>query len=684
MDNDLSVRYKSGLCSILVVWGGKGGCFVPSVFLLKIKPIECMSVSEVVSLRKAGRLEEAYEVAYRECSETPNECTYMSLFWVLHDFVKSGYAPDQNGAYLDKMKELLPVMRDDNGFGARAYRNMRLILLPNAGVVMEAFELSKRVPDAAYQRISAFLGPGASPLDDSLHEAAGWILYRYMKHAGGRLPSVKIRGLLRDYMMLHNARPSMLHSTVLNFALNFSKNNADFNFHKFFQMWGIGNLRQEDYAKGEVGGRVYPSLASKVAKKCFGIIKEIPRQSKSKDSLQWLKELYENVCRHEPDDDWAVRDYAAVCVWCDEADKAVALYRSLLSHLGNRYFLWAELACLMPDDTDLCIGFLLKAKEVERNEDFLGDVHLHLASLWLKKGCGAIAQKELEAYARHRKAKGWGMPGRYNTLKSTADAGGGEMPHVDYGGYVGRAEDFVFSDFDRIDFVVTKKWTAGGVGRCGFFDGKETYFSLKTNRFPILKRAKEGDIIQFRCRVEADCGKESLSGTAAAKRVVPMMARKTDKAAWSILPVRFGVVDYVNKSKRVIHIITQDSAVAFLKYEAVPFPINSFVKFRQYDDVRKDGPRTCVVCAEPCLPEEALPHMPCNVFRVDNVNDGKSLFHMAMKVGGFGGIVHYGKTDLRPAVGDRLWVTYCVKKGKDGKIQMKFLDIRPADAGGGV
>ena len=48
------------------------------------------------------------------------------------------------------------------------------------------------------------------------------IMYRYIKAEEKNVSSVEIRSLMRDYMNLSNERPSMLHSTFLNFALKSS------------------------------------------------------------------------------------------------------------------------------------------------------------------------------------------------------------------------------------------------------------------------------------------------------------------------------------------------------------------------------------------------------------------------------------------------------------------------------
>ena len=125
--------------------------------------------------------------------------------------------------------------------------------------------------------------------------------------------------------------------------------------------------------------------------------------------------------------------------------------------------MWAELANLLSNNNDLCIGLLLKAKKIEKNEDFLGDIHLSLASLWQKEGYSSIAIKELKAYASHRKEKGWAVSDRYRELMTNTVSGSDTSTKVDFNLYISKAEDYVYGEFEWVDFVITDKWMSDDV-----------------------------------------------------------------------------------------------------------------------------------------------------------------------------------------------------------------------------
>ena len=97
-------------------------------------------------------------------------------------------------------------------------------------------------------------------------ESYGWIIYRYIKSEINTLDSVSVRKYLWDYMNLKNDRPSMLHSMILNFGLNYSKEHSDFNLLNFFNLWRPGNLRYEDKTNSEHEGNNIPSLISRICR----------------------------------------------------------------------------------------------------------------------------------------------------------------------------------------------------------------------------------------------------------------------------------------------------------------------------------------------------------------------------------------------------------------------------------
>lgn len=775
-----------------------------------------MSVKEVTFLRKAGKLEDAFSLAKQELDNDPNEWTRMSMFWVLRDYARNEFIPqgeiDKAKKCLEQMGTLLPDMIDDSGVGQKAYQNLCKQILPYADVLKRLSELSKTDPNGAYNAMTAKFGKTGDSIDESLHEDFGWIVYRYMKANSDQLTSIQIRTLLRDYMLLKNGRPSMLHSTILNFALNFSKGHSDFSFYRFFIMWGVENLRYEDFETGDVEGKeipslisricrtiidthesfsveefvnkfevhnnevveylrqayfwslmnlhkqedynglwkafecyaqkysslgpsrwhseilkianrfmiegnsyrffpfmkqwigselenlrdedwtkekseegkLYPSLATKSAKKCFEFLKTDTANRSHTENIVWLKQLYAQVLKHETEDDWSARNYAMICVWEGSTSKAIETYKSLLVNMGEKFYLWSELAECITDNNNLRIALLLKAKEIERNEDFLGDVHLSLAKLWIEEGSFSYASKELSSYAKHRMEKGWTVSALYQELYSKIKDSSIAENEVDTEESIQLAEDFVYANYKWHDYVLTEKWSHDGKEYYNFFDGVDLSFSVKSNRYKALKKAKIGTVYRFRCHVaETELNATSsmpwTRRTVMVKTVIPLALASSDREPWSLLPIKYGVVDYINREKNVLHILTQESKQVFCSYKKSDIQTDSFVKFREYESRRKEDVITHIVDVHICAMDEALAKMKSRIVVVDDVNVKKRLFHVVLGKNLISDIVRFEQTDIRPNIGDFLRITYCVKKNKEGKKHIKFLHIKKSE-----
>ena len=105
-----------------------------------------MSFKEVTSLRKAGRLQDAYNMAKADLEQEQSEWTYSAMFWVLSDYGKQYIAQgqqDKAGECLDEMMNLLEVMDDNEGYAERAINNLHRKLIPNWNLVYNMSELAK-------------------------------------------------------------------------------------------------------------------------------------------------------------------------------------------------------------------------------------------------------------------------------------------------------------------------------------------------------------------------------------------------------------------------------------------------------------------------------------------------------------------------------------------------------------
>jgi hypothetical protein len=226
-----------------------------------------MDTRTVFELRREGKIREALNMALQLYQIDPEDTWNQSaLAWPLIDLCKASLTQNNLGEaqkYFDQLSSIKFTSVDDIITSQIAFLKPKIDI--NYSKIQEAENWSKNGNHklALTTMKSMFTN---NQLLDIHHEAYGWIMYRYIKAEEKNASSVEIRSLMRDYMNLSNERPSVLHSTFLNFALNFSKENLDFNLYSFFLLWDPKNLRLEDVRDNYKDGKTYPSLISRLFK----------------------------------------------------------------------------------------------------------------------------------------------------------------------------------------------------------------------------------------------------------------------------------------------------------------------------------------------------------------------------------------------------------------------------------
>lgn len=224
---------------------------------------------ELSGNEKLGKLNSALNVARNLYSEEPyDEWNQKAIAWVLIDLCKHHISDKELNQAETCYNELNAI--DFQGYEDEIIENQKSFLRPkidiNYSEVQKAEELSKNGKNQEALSIFKKL-ISQNRLTKLHHESYGWVIYRYIKNEENTLSSVQVRTFLRDYMNLENERPSMVHSMILNFALNYSKTHKDFKFYTFFLMWNPDNLRYEDLHDGYNNkGDNIPSLISRICR----------------------------------------------------------------------------------------------------------------------------------------------------------------------------------------------------------------------------------------------------------------------------------------------------------------------------------------------------------------------------------------------------------------------------------
>lgn len=639
-------------------------------------------------------------------------------------------------------------------------------------------------------------------LSEIYHENYGWIIYRFIKAEESNLSSVEVRTFLRDYMSLKNERPSMLHSMILNFALNYSKTHTDFNFYNFFILWNPENLRREDLYNSQKNGEKIPSLISRICKNFFysnteinledfiskinldrevildffrehffwnifnthkenksselwhlfeqynnkyskygqskwhseilnlaerwmkeneewrflhffknwnpenfrdedwketkkddftykplaikSIKKsfEILKNQKEEQDLSWLIQTYQKAVDDFSEDEFLLREKALLHFKNNEVDSAIQAYKHLVLDLSDKYYIWQEFSDCVTDNS-LKIGMLSKALSLEKNEDFLGDIHLNLSQILINENLLENAKIELEIYKKHRESKGWRFSPFFTELYAKVNSVEQTLKNNQdlYKKYIAFAEKFAYADFEWTELVLVDKWKdAKGKERLTFTDGKTIDFAINKNRFEVFKTSEIGEVFKFKLHKQEIKKEVESKYSWSAKtliteyKYIPLVIEKSDKKHWEILEDTFAVVDYINIEKNIIHAITINNEEVFFPQTKNELQIGDFIIAKKYSKKVKNETKIELKNIQKTNKELALSNFKSEIAIVDNVNEQKQLFHFVIS-SNLQGIVKFSETELRPKEGQFVKVFYVLKRDKDKKIRVKVLDI---------
>lgn len=756
-------------------------------------------------IEKLNKLNSALSVARNLYSEEPyDEWIQKAFAWVLIDLCKF-YVAERNlhqaGICFNELNSI-----DFQGYEDDIIENQKNFLRPkidtNYSEVQRAEELSK---NGNHQEALAIFKNLISQnlLTQLHHESYGWIIYRLIKAEENNLTSIEVRTFLRDYMNLENERPSMLHSMILNFALNYSKTHNDFKFYNFFLLWDPNNLRNEDLNDGYKDEKKIPSLISRICRQfiisktevdidfllskikldketvldffrepIFWDILNAHKENKfsdlwnlfdqynanhskngqskwhseilnlaerfmkendewrflnffknwnpenlrpddwketkkdentykplatkvikrafenlktqtSEQDLMWLIQPYEKAIKLFPDDEWLLREKALLHLKNNEFELAIKIYKQLVLVLSDKHYVWQEFSDCIVSDNSLKIGMLSKALRLEKNEDFLGDIHLGLAKVLIEENLLDNALVELETYKKHREIKGWKLSPSFEELSQKASSVKQSLKDNQelYKKYIPFAENFAYADFDWTEVVLVDKWKDDkGKDRLAFTDGKTIEFAISKNRFEVLKQSELGQILKFKfhkqeIKKEVEnrfswFGKNIITEY----KYIPLIAEKSEKKYWEILEDTFAFVDYINKEKGIIHAITTENKEVFFPQIKPELQVGDFVTAKSYIKKVKEENRTELRQIQKIDKGSVIAKFQTQIAIVDGVNEQKQLFHFIISPK-LQGIVKFTETNLRPKEGDFIKLTFATKIDKDKKSRVKILSI---------
>lgn len=461
---------------------------------------------------------------------------------------------------------------------------------------------------------------------------------------------------------------SKWHSEILSIAERYMQETEEWRFLEFFKGWNPENLLNEDWREVKKDDKIYKPIAIKSLKKAFEIIKAQNKEI----SECWLLPIYAKAVKFYPEDEWLLRENALLLIKNNELESAINIYRKLVLELGDKPYIWSEFSSCFNNKNDLKIGMLSKAIQLEKNEDFLGDIHLELAKTLFDNDLIENCIVELNSYKRHRELKGWRLSESYTEISGkiknlNASLKGNKSL---YDNYIPFAEQYAYEEIDWTEVILVDKWKNDeGKERIAFTNGKTVDFSISSRRFSLLKQSTLGNVYKFKLykheiKKEVETQVSRMRKTIITEyKYIPLIVEKSEKSDWSILDDIHATIDYINTEKNIIHAISSNNKEVFFSKGNIHLQIGDFIKAKYFTKKIKDEIRIELKDIAKIDKENAVVHFPKIIAVIDGVNKEKNLFHY---VGSptVQGIIKFTETNIIPEEGKFLEIYFVSKVDK--------------------
>ena len=315
-----------------------------------------VSFSDIMKLRKEGRLPEAYEAARQLLALGSDDVwAKRAMMWVVYDYAKQNTAPDKRAGFLRCMHQmvLLQIPADEEMF-----YNAASILVRNV--------VRKCVGDPS---------------------ATGFLtaLWEELRQWNWTVPSKAYSGLLLSFLKVKDQWPP---------------------FADFCEWWNLDHLTDEDFKPLPLpdGNKDLP-LAEKAY---IAYSKALLRIGDRKRIRLWLPVLGDLVKRHP--------DYMFLAYYCvklqllsGEKNKAVDLLKPLVVKKSGEFWVWELIADAAGTDEERLSAYS-KAMLCRSPEKMTVALRERVGMFLLRKGHRAEAKRELEEVVRIRAANKWRVP----------------------------------------------------------------------------------------------------------------------------------------------------------------------------------------------------------------------------------------------------------------------------------
>lgn len=390
---------------------------------------------------------------------------------------------------------------------------------------------------------------------DSIRESYFWKIFNLHKEK-------KLKELweMFDYYISNYSiyGASHWHSEILKIADRFMEEVDSWRFYAFLQKWDISNFQNDDWHEEIQGDFKNKPLVIKVLKKVFKLAK-LP-ENKEKD-FGWILPLYQKALRAFNNDIWILREYATILNITGENQEAIGLYKNVILELNDQAYVWHEFAeLLVNSNVKISISMLCKAIYIQKNEDFLGGIHMFLAKLLIKEKKFKESKTEINAYKNNRIKNGWKISEECELLEDTLreiDVTGDNSDF--YKTNIKLAEEYIYSDIPWIDFLLYDKWKNKKQQEISSFTSvNEVKITAKSNKFKILKDYNVNSIVQIKTYYDTTNNKH-----------IALQVQKSTCTYFDFIEkalTELVIVDHINENKKLFHYVVDSNIDGIIRF----------------------------------------------------------------------------------------------------------------------
>lgn len=583
--------------------------------------------ADVFAKRKQGDVDEAYRMALELMGAPhPDAWDRKAFCWCLIDLVKRDANNGNQENLLHYRSQLESIETDpSDDVLAKGIRNALSLCNPGGREISQAKALSKagRHADAA----TAYRNALACGLADREAQAGfGWELFKHSKElmAAENVNIGAVKRNLNDYLKLDVEKPSLLHACILQLAAKLAGQDK-LSMLFFSRLWNLEYLRPEDFERYRAeGGKEYSSLAERV-------IQQAGKEAAASDNAREQKYILPHIdaaIERFPDNVWLKLDKAKVLLSLGMHDEALAFGLAVAKAKSNDYWAWGLLGDIVSrTDREAAMGCYCKALSCPAEDKFTGKIRIKVAQCMLEGNDFSAAKLEIESVVRSKESEGHKIPEAAAEIASQpwfAETPAASSNRDFYKSRSPAAEALLFGGLQWIDANVGEKFTV--LDKEGKPKQKRKVF-LATSSVPTEasipesklggKKLAPGDAIRIKGEFEGDH-----------RFKLYILENRDSESQWDVfrekdfLPEKIGVVDHINREKRVLHFIVdrETDGVIPLSELSDSFAEGDSIAVRLCRYTSKHGPayRVHQAMATDKQPNEHIKKPFCEEVRVSN------------------------------------------------------------------